>query len=458
MSILLSLLSFLLTITLLVAIHEFGHFIVARKLGVKVLCFSFGFGYPLWSRTDKYGTEFIVRLLPLGGYVKMLDENEGPVPTALLDKAFNRKALWQRTLIVLAGPVANFLLAILLFWILFIKGVPDFAPVVTSIDPDSIASHAGIQINDEIKAINGNPVNTLEAVYVGLMSETGRGGDIQLQVERPSQHHKEMVTIPLPLLQVEEAEHYSKDLFDRLGLHFAEPSIAAIIGQVLPDSPAEKAGLQSGDKITHINQVTVKNWKQMVSYVRLHPDETINVTVERKGQLLTIPVTTNSVIIREQKKLGQIGVMVQVPDIQNHYLRVEKYNPIMALGKSVEKVASVSLLTLKMIGKMLIGQANLEHLNGPLSIAQNAGDSAKLGLFEFLRFLALISISLGVLNLLPIPVLDGGHLFYYAIEAVRGKPLTERGQQIAASIGLSILLLLMAVAFYNDFATIFSAS
>jgi len=457
-----SLLAFLLALTVLVTIHEFGHFWVARKLGVKVLCFSFGFGHRIWHHYDKHGTEFAIRIIPLGGYIKMLDETEGPVPANQLDKAFNRKSLWKRTAIVLAGPIANFLLAILLFWILFVKGIPGVAPIVSTVEPGSIAARAGIKINDEIKLVDGKSVSTLESVFLAVLNHPADNSDVQLVIKRHTPHTtadaKEKITIAIPTSQIANSDKHTTNVFSKLGLKFAEAAMPAIIGEVLPDSPALKAGFEVGDKIIKIDSHAVKNWQVAVSFIRAHPDEVVDITIERKGQIYTIPVELTAISIRDQKRIGQLGIMVQTQTLPNAYLRVERYNPISALGKSIQKVGSLSWLTLKMLGNMAFNRTTWDHLNGPVSIAQGAGQSAKLGVFAYLHFLALISISLGVLNLLPIPILDGGHLFYYAIEAIRGKPLGERGQQIATSIGLSILLLLMTIAFYNDFVNVLSSS
>lgn len=446
--------AFLLALAILIVVHEMGHFLVARRLGVHVLSFSFGFGYPLFQRKDKQGTTFFLRLIPLGGYVRLLDESEGPVPPALADKAFNRKSLWARTCVVIAGPLANFLLAILFFWILFIKGVPTLTTVVTSVEPHSIAAIAGVQKMDRLVAVNGNPVINVEELYLALLNAMHGQTDIDIKLKRQHNGVFESSHVTLPILSIQGKKDKTRDLFAQLGVQFAQPEIEPIIGQVIADSPAQKAGLQAGDRITRVNDRKVNTWHDLVSYVRVHPDETIQISFRRNDVLMHVPVTLGSVNIREQKHVGQIGIAVQIPYEKNPYIKIEQRNPVTALRMSVTKVASVSYLTIKMILQMFTGQSEWENLNGPLSIAQSAGVSAMLGWVEYFRFLALISISIGVLNLLPIPMLDGGHLLYYALEAIRGKPLAERGMRISTSIGLAFLLLLMSVAFYNDFVNL----
>lgn len=421
--------AFIVAISFLVAFHEWGHYIVARSLGVKVLRFSIGFGKVLWSKTTQSGVEFCISAIPLGGYVKMLDEREGPVEPSEQHLAFNRQNVWKRIAIVAAGPLANFILSILFFTIVYMVGVKGVAPIVVGIMPDSPASQTQIQTGDEFIAVDKTPVRTLMELSRGLVQHMDKP-DVTVSLV----HQDKPYTVSLPMPSLNEKE---QGIYDSMGLTMGLP---ALVGDVKPETPAARAGIKPGDTIIAMNNEPVTNWMDLVVYVAEHPNETL--TLELSGtQTRTVQVVT---ALKEDGK-GFIGV-----GINENFMRKAQLGFVSALIKAVVQTYDYALLTLKMIVKMVTGQASLEHLSGPLTIAQVAGATAKVGLTYYLDFLAVISISLGVLNLLPVPVLDGGHLLYYFIEVLRGKPLTEAAQMIGLRVGLTILVSLMVLAFYND--------
>lgn len=425
-----NLLAFLVAISFLVAFHEFGHYWVARRLNVKVLRFSIGFGPVLWSKILRNGVEFCISAVPMGGYVKMLDEREGEVAEHDLPFAFNRQNVWKRIAIVLAGPAANFLLAIILFVVVLMAGVQGVAPIVVEVKPDSPASHAGVHPHDEIIAVDGKPINTvmqLSRAIVGHLEDP----KISLTLD----HHQQPYTVALPLPSMQDSDE--KNIYENMGLVLGLP---AKLGGVIPDSPAEKAGLKAGDQIVSIDGQDMYDWTKVVTYISDHP-EPMTLGVQRAGSSHAVHV------IPEKKPNGKgfLGV-----HIDESLLRKEKLPFSGAISSSLKQTYEYSWLTLKMIYFMMSGQASLEHLSGPVSIAQVAGATAKVGFTYYLDFLAIISISLGVLNLLPIPMLDGGHLFFYLVEVLRRKPLSEATQMIGLRIGFAILVSLMLVAFYND--------
>lgn len=428
---LINLAAFVLAISFLVAFHEYGHYCVARRLGVKVLRFSIGFGPIIWRKVLKNGVEFCISAIPMGGYVKMLDEREGPVPADQVHLAFNRQSPWKRIAIVIAGPLTNFLLAFLLFIIVMMSGIDGIAPIVIDVKPDSPASHAGIHHDDEIIAVEGQKTETIMQVSRAFAKDLDKP-TVSLTLE----HHHKPYTVLLPMPSLLDSNE--KDLFDNMGLVMGLP---ARVGKLQPGSPAESVGLKHGDRIVSINDESILDWMKVVDFVSVHPGEKLKLGVRRAGTLETIE------IIPETKANGKgyLGVY-----LDESLLRKEKLGFLSAVTASFKQTYQYSWLTLKMIYLMITGQASLEHLSGPVSIAQVAGATAKVGFTYYIDFLAIISISLGVLNLLPVPMLDGGHLLYYFIEVVRGKPLSEAAQMMGLRIGLIILVSLMFVAFYND--------
>lgn len=448
MSILVSLLAFLVAISILIAVHEFGHFWVARRLGVKVLRYSIGFGKPLWRRTlRRDGTEFVIAALPLGGYVKMLDEREGPVPPEEQHRAFNRQALWRRFAIVFAGPAFNFLFAILAYWLMFVVGVSGVKPVIGEVTPGSPAALAGLQPEEEIVAVAGRPTPVWDVVIQELVSGIVDARRLPVTVRTPEGTTAE-VTLDLGKV---DGKLEPGELFARVGFRPWSPPIVPKVGQVVPDSPAARAGLETGDRILTADGQPIDDWRDLVEYVRARPDQAIVLRVERNGRPIALTLHTAS---REQdgKTIGWMGIgpaSVSLPET----MRVEyRYGPLAAVARSLDKTWRDTVLTLKMFGKILTGEASVRNLSGPINIAVYAGVSASAGFSRFMEFLAIVSLGLGIINLFPIPVLDGGHLMFYLVEMVTRRPVSEAVQEMATRIGLAILLALMLFVFYNDIA------
>jgi len=448
------LLAFILAISVLVAVHEFGHFWVAKKLGVKVLRFSIGFGKPLWRRNfGADNTEFVVAALPLGGYVKMLDEREAPVEEQERSRAFNYKPLWVRSAVILAGPAFNFLFAIFAFWLMFVSGVPGMKPVLGEIEPDSIAALAGFGEADEILSIDGLPTLSWDDATMALLDAAlaRRHSEVEVRSEdnRLQERFIDFGAAPEALAK--------GGLLKNLGLSVWRPRVPAILEMVVPDKPAERAGMMPGDKVVAVDGKPVEIWRELVSYIRSHPGRAVTVGVLRQGETIELELTPESVE-EAGETVGKIGAAVQQPKNMRDDLRVTvRYSALDAVGRSVAKTWETSALTVRTLWGMLAGRASVENISGPLSIAQYAGYSASAGLASFLKFLAIVSVSLGVLNLLPVPILDGGHLLYNVIEWMQGKPLSEYAQQIGQQLGIVLLLLLMSVAFYNDLSRLFGA-
>ncbi len=448
------LLAFILAISVLVAVHEFGHFWVAKKLGVKVLRFSIGFGKPLWRRNfGADNTEFVVAALPLGGYVKMLDEREAPVEEQERSRAFNYKPLWVRSAVILAGPAFNFLFAIFAFWLMFVSGVPGMKPVLGEIEPDSIAALAGFGEADEILSIDGLPTRSWDDATMALLDAAlaRRRSEVEVRSEdnRLQERFIDFGAAPEVLGK--------GGLLKNLGLSVWRPRVPPILEMVVPDKPAERAGMMPGDKVVAVDDKPVEIWRELVSYIRAHPGQAVTVRVLRQGETIELELTPESVE-EAGETVGKIGAAVQQPKNMRNDLRVTvRYSALDAVGRSVAKTWETSALTVRTLWGMLAGRASIENISGPLSIAQYAGYSASAGLASFLKFLAIVSVSLGVLNLLPVPILDGGHLLYNVIEWMQGKPLSEYAQQIGQQLGIVLLLLLMSVAFYNDLSRLFGA-
>ena len=438
--------AFIVTLGILITIHEYGHFQVARWCGVKVLRFSLGFGTPLLTKhIGKDNTEFVLAAFPLGGYVKMLDEREAPVAEHELHRAFNRQAVWKRMLIVLAGPMANLLLAILLYWVLFMHGVMGIKPLLGDIPAQTPASIAQMHSGELITEIAGEPVASWQDVRWILMRQAlanspvsveGRLNDVPL-------HHNLN-------LSVLDKDDFESDFLPKLGLVPYRPSMPPVVGEVIAGSAAEKAGLLPGDNIRAIDGVAITAWDQVVDTIRLHPQKPLKVTVTRDAQAVDLQIIPDSV--RENdKEIGRIGAAYKANQSElDKIMTTVSYSPGVAASKAVTKTWETSVFSLQMLGGMLTGDVSWRGMSGPVTIASYAGQSAQIGWKAFLGFLALVSISLGVLNLLPIPVLDGGHLLYYIVEVFKGSPVSERVMEIGQRIGLALLGLLMACAFYND--------
>ncbi|MGD8589101.1 MAG: RIP metalloprotease RseP [Chromatiales bacterium] len=447
-SILFTIASFLVALGVLITVHEFGHFWVARRLGVKVLRFSIGFGRPLWKRIGRVdGTEYVIAALPLGGYVKMLDEREAPVDPKELQRAFNRQPLRVRSAIVAAGPLFNFLFAIIAFWLIFVTGDIGLKPLIGEVDQGSIAEEAGFRTDDQIIYIGDQSTATWEAVVYALMSESLDQSEVPVRVRDKA--GRELVH----WLNTEGMQDLAEDgqLLHNLGLTPKRPILPPVIGELLPGEPAEQAGLESGDLLLTADDIPLESWSDWVDYVREHPGHSISLEIERNGRLLSLELTPASVSGEAGQPIGRIGASVNVPDdLLDDYRAEIRYGPMAAVGQSLQKTWDLSLLMLRMMGKMVVGEVSIKNLSGPISIADSAGKSASYGVTYFIKFLAVVSVSLGVLNLLPIPVLDGGHLFFFLIEAVKGSPLSERFMEQGQKIGMLILLAIMGLAFYVD--------
>ncbi len=450
MDILQSLLAFIVALGLLVTVHEAGHFLVAKRLGVKVLRFSVGFGRPLWSRrAGPDETEYVVAAVPLGGYVKMLDEREGEVAQEELPRAFNRQSLWVRTAVVVAGPVANFLFAIVAYWVMFMLGVGGLKPIVGQVTPDSPAARAGLERGDEIVSAAGQPAVTWEGVVQTVIRKALDGQSVSLQV-RDVSHRLHLARLDLSGIGVDDIARGG--FFERLGVQPLRPTLPPVIGRLEHGGAAERDGLQPGDRILRADGKPVDDWRDWVEYVRSHGGTTTPVEVRRKGGVVTLLLRPD-VVQENGTAIGRIGAAVSTEGAEfEDFYAVERYGPLTAAARAVGKTYAVTSLTLDMLWKMLLLEVSVDNLSGPISIARYAGDSAKIGLSRFMEFLGIVSVSLGILNLLPIPLLDGGHLMYYLIELFKGRPVSEDVQVLGQRVGLAILAGLMGLAFFNDLA------
>ena len=447
------LLWFVVAVSLLVTVHEFGHFWVARQLGFKVLRFSVGFGRPLLKKVAGADqTEYVIAAIPLGGYVKLLDEREGPVPAQDLARSFTRKPPWQRIVVLLAGPGFNILFAILVLWGMFwANGETEIRPLVGEVVKGSVADRAGLRSGDEIFAINGAPVAGQRDVVFGLLDAMSGQGEALLAVHG---HAGEARTATLSVADSAERRRLTEpaELFKGLGFEFWEPTVPAVLGRVLPDGPAARAGLKSGDEITAIDGEPVRNFHDVIAHVAGRPGEAITVRYLRHGAQLNARVVVAGERV-EGRLVGRIRVTtastVKLPD---SLLTHTDLTPLAALGRAASEAENMTALQGRLFWRMLIGQVSLKNLSGPLSIAEYAGDSAQAGVAPFLGFLVLISLSLGFLNLLPVPILDGGQIVFQLVEWLKGTPLSERTQVLGQQVGIALLVLLMGVALFNDIA------
>lgn len=450
MNFLSSLFFFIVAIALLITVHEFGHFWVARRLGVKVLRFSIGFGKPLWlTRRGPDQTEYVIAAIPMGGYVRMLDEREGEVAEHERHRAFNRQSVAKRFAIVSAGPLFNFLLAIAAYWLVFVIGVTALKPIVGEVAPNSVAARGGFAAGDVIIAVEGKPVDTWQNTVMDLVDEVLDDRDVQVKVRDAAGVERERGLD----LRSTEKELKQGNMLDILGIKPQQLVIKAVIGQLEPGEPAERAGMKIGDRIVGCDGNPVPDWETWVVCVRKHAGQRLLVEVDRGGNILSLEVEPRLLKGKDGDQ-GFVGAGVAMPkeDADDQLLTLIRYSPLTALGKAGEKTWEMSVMTLRMLWGMLVGRVSVSNISGPISIAKYAGYSAHAGGTAFLTFLAIISLSLGVLNLLPIPVLDGGHLFYYLIELVKGSPLSDAAQTLGQRIGIAALLILMVIAFYNDIA------
>jgi len=447
----LTILAFILTLGILVTVHEYGHFQVARWCGVKVLKFSVGFGKPIWSKKiGRDQTEFVIAAIPLGGYVKMLGEEQISAEEGSSDqdmsRALNRQSVGKRMAIVLAGPFANLLLAVILYWALFMAGTVGAKPYVGDVPENTPAAASQIRTGDMIQKINGKDVTTWQDVRWLLLNESLKTGKIEVQVV---DSHQQVHLHPMIISGINHDDP-SVDILEQMGLTVFQPKAAARIGEVLQDSPAGLAGMQVGDLVLTVNDKKISDWESFVHEVRLYPSKKIEILVQRgsaQHHLAIIPDATKE----NGKVIGRIGAGFKIEQAQlDQYFVTQHFTVVQALAKSLEKTWETSVFSLKMLGNMLIGNVSWKGMSGPVTIASYAGQSANMGIKVFIGFLALVSISIGILNLLPIPILDGGHFMYYMVEFFTGKPVSEAVISIGQKIGLFILGWMMVLALYND--------
>lgn len=448
MNILWSLAAFIVALGVLITVHEFGHFWVARRCGVRVERFSVGFGRALWRRTDRQGTEYVLAIIPLGGYVKMLDERVEAVAPEFRHQSFNNKKIWQRAAIISAGPIANFIFAVFAYWLIFVIGVPSVRPVVANVTANSIAAQSNISPGMELKSVAGIETPDWDSVRMALVGEIG---DDQTTVDVAQFGSSQVVEKTLDLRQW-QFDPEQQDPVVSLGMIPRGPQIESVLQEVQPDSAAQKAGLQAGDRIVKVDGQILESWQSFVIQVRDNPGKPIALEVERAGNPVALTLTPDTKSAGKGKIQGFAGVVPKVIPLPDEYKTIRQYGPFVAFYEAGDKTWQLMKLTVSMLGKLITGDVKLNNLSGPISIAQGAGMSAEYGLVSYLTFLALISVNLGIINLFPLPVLDGGHLLFLAIEKLKGGPVSERVQDFSYRIGSVLLVLLMGLALFNDFS------
>lgn len=443
-----SILAFIVAISVLVAVHEYGHYIVGRWVGMKVLRFSIGFGKPVWTRYGKGEdrTEYCISAIPLGGYVRFLDSREGPVERADAGRAFNQRPIPARIAVLLAGPLFNFLFAILAYWALFVYGVPTLKPAIGDVEADSYAAQAGLASGDRIIGVGAVTTPDWESALVAMLDQMVATGSVPLRLE---DEHGRQRTAEINV--GDDATRLTEPgmLFDGLGFKPWQPPI--VLDKVDDDGAAASAGLQVGDRIVAIDAINIQRLSDIPAAVSTRPGESVGVDYERDGRSATAMVTIRAVEI-EGEQQGRLGVTIRADWGDFAYRR--QYGILESVGQATSRMWSSTIFTLKMLGRMLTGDVSIKNISGPINIAQFAGASAQAGIGNFLSFLAIVSISLGVLNLLPVPVLDGGQIAYQLVEWVKGSPMSERAQIVGQQFGILALIMLMSFAFYNDIARI----
>ena len=450
MTILISIISFLVAIAILVGIHEFGHFWVARKLGIKIIRFAIGFGTPIWTykSKDKDATEYVLAAIPMGGYVKMLDEREGEVKEEEKHRAFNNQPVWKRFLVVLAGPMFNFFFAIAAFAAIQMMGVDSVRPYVGEIKQDSVAAQSGFENKDLITGINDVKTDSMRQVRLTVLNEYLKNPDLKIHVKTQSgsQATRNLDLSNIKLLADEG------DYFTKTGIDFWQPPHETIINSVLPDKPAQLAGVVAMDKVLSVDGNKVVSTKYFSDYINSHAGKTVELVIERGGETKVLSLTPKIMDVDGQKRaIIGVGLARKFDEDAVKDLFFIREAPFFeALKSGVVETWDMSIMTLKVMGRLITGEASLKNISGPITIANYAGKSALIGFSAFLTLLAIVSLSLGVLNLLPIPMLDGGHLLYYVIELVKGSPVSERVEAIGMRIGISVVGVLMVVAIYND--------
>lgn len=446
MSIFLTIFYFLLALLLLVLVHESGHFLVARLCGVKVLRFSFGFGKVIARFKDRRGTEFVWSLFPLGGYVKMLDEEEAPVDESEKHLAFNRKSTWSKIAIVAAGPLFNFIFAFVAFWLVLVVGIKSLAPIVDKVTQGSIAAKAGLQSKQEIVAFNHKPVSNWRDFQYALMPMIGSRDDVPLTVKWMNSGKQTTLYLPLSEWHIDTQK---PDVLKSLGIKPFIPKVPPIVGSVLDGSAAKIAGIMPGDVVSSVDSLAINDWIDLLHVVVEKPGQLISIVVHRAGSDKTLSVKLGRT---EQNghDVGVLGVSSQQVDWPPGWLRLQQMGPIDAVGAALTQTVDLTSATFSLLGRLATGKVSLRGISGPVGIAEGAFESARNGFSYYVSFLALVSISLGVLNLLPIPLLDGGHLFYYFIELIRRRPLPAVVKSVGGVVGFVFLMALMTLALTND--------
>ena len=444
-----SFLFFIFSLAIIITVHEYGHFWVARRCGVKVLKFSIGFGKPIWQKIGQDGTKYVLAMIPLGGYVKMLDEREGEVPKEDLNQTFNRKSLGSRVAIVFAGPIANLLFAVFAYWLIFVTGIAGIKPIVSQVEISSPAEIAQLLPGDEIHSVNGNKTPTLASFRNALAQVAEVGGKVELTIEKEGEQQQRSLIIPQQTTLADKPTN----LLKQLGLIPVLYQLRPVVGAVVANKAADAGGLRVGDVIISSNSQVVTHWAEWVNIIRDSPNQLLDVEIQRQGVRHTLQIMP----IETEGKIGVIGAGVDVSaTIVPEELEAElRFGPLSSLLEAIKMTGEISFITIKSFVGILLGDISSKNLGGPIAIAQFAGTSADRGLISFISFLAVISISIGILNLFPIPILDGGHLIMYFFEWIRGKPLSEEVQLKSQKVGLVLLLTLMLFAFFNDLSRLF---
>ena len=445
--------SFIVALGVLIVVHEYGHYLAARLCNVRVVRFSVGFGRPLATwRLGRDATEWSIGAIPFGGYVKMLDEREAPVAAAEAQRAFNRQSVGRRCLIVVAGPAFNFLFAIAVYAGLYMHGLPEARPVLAAPAAGTLAHSAGLNAGDTVRLIEGDAIATWQDLRWRVLQGALQREALRFEV---SDARGDIAMHVLDLRQYPSAEVES-DTLERIGLRLYRPPLPAVIGRVVAGSAAERAGLRPDDRVAQADGRDIASWEDLVLAIRARPGEVLRLIVARGDARLSIDVLPD-VVTENAVRIGRIGAAPSIPARESDRILVHvSYGPLESLAKATVKTWDISIFSLKMLGRMLLGEVSWKHLSGPVTIADYAGQSAQMGWLAFATFLALISISLGVLNLLPIPLLDGGHLMYYSVEIIKGSPVSERAMDLGQRVGLALLIVVMAFAFYNDLNRLFS--
>lgn len=449
--------AFVLAISLLVAVHEWGHYIAARLCGIKVLEFSIGFGPPLWRRkAGPDATEYQLRVLPVGGFVRLLDEREGPVADGEAHRSFTRQPYWQRIFVLAAGPGMNFLFAIVAYWAIFMAGMQSLAPHVGAVDPDGLAEQAGLRAGDRIVAVEGRETPTWQAVVMAFVGEILGDPSVELTIETESGARRNLV---LDLHSQSREILENGDLFTAVGLR---PMAALpIVGEIDPGGPAGRAGFAAGDRVLAAGGERIASWRQWVDYVRARPGRTVPVTVLRDGyeQRLYVDIGSREAAAENPSAspgVGFVGV-TQSPQARSALFVTQRFGPLDALVRGVAETGRITGLTFRVLGNMFTGDVSLRTLNGPVGIARYAGEAVQVGWVAFATFLALVSVSLGILNMLPVPILDGGQIVSQTVERLRGRPLAERTRLATQRVGLALVLTIMLVALFNDLSGLFGS-